>query len=104
MRNIPVFDISAACSGFLYAYVLADSLIAARTAQKVLIVGSEILSRFVNWEDRGTHVLFGDGAGAAVVGGNDDPTTGLLAYTWGADGSLAELLFNPAGGAKTGNP
>lgn len=100
LRHIPVFDISAACSGFLYGYILADGLIAAGTARKVLVVGSEILSRFVNWEDRGTCVLFGDGAGAAVIGGNTDPSAGLLAYTWGADGSLADLLYEPAGGAR----
>jgi 3-oxoacyl-[acyl-carrier-protein] synthase-3 len=65
----------------------------------VLIIGAEILSRAVNWDDRGTCVLFGDGAGAAVVG-NAANGSGFLAGTWGADGSLGELLSQPAGGTR----
>jgi len=67
LRRIPVFDISAACSGFLYGYIVADSLVRAGTARHVLVAGAEVLSRVMNWEDRATCVLFGDGAGAAVV-------------------------------------
>jgi 3-oxoacyl-[acyl-carrier-protein] synthase-3 len=100
LGQIPVLDISAACSGFLYAYELADSLIATGRARRVLIVGAEALSRVVNWEDRNTCVLFGDGAGAAVVVPGENEQDGLLASSWGADGSLASLLWQPAGGTR----
>jgi 3-oxoacyl-[acyl-carrier-protein] synthase-3 len=100
MRRVPVFDISAACSGFLYGYIVADGLIRSGSARHVLVAGAETLSRVVNWEDRSTCVLFGDGAGAAVVSANDSDERGLLAHTWGADGSLAELLWQPAGGTR----
>jgi 3-oxoacyl-[acyl-carrier-protein] synthase-3 len=100
LGQVPVLDISAACSGFLYAYELADSLIAAGRARRVLIVGAEALSRVVNWEDRNTCVLFGDGAGAAVVVPGENEREGLLASSWGADGSLASLLWQPAGGTR----
>jgi 3-oxoacyl-[acyl-carrier-protein] synthase-3 len=100
LGQIPVLDISAACSGFLYAYQLADSLIAAGRARRILIVGAEALSRVVNWDDRNTCVLFGDGAGAAVVVPGGNGKEGLLASSWGADGSLASLLWQPAGGTR----
>ncbi len=99
LREIPVMDISAACSGFLYGYALAASLIDSGRAKRVLVCGAEVLTRVLNWNDRSTCVLFGDGAGAAVIGtgGADE---GLLAHTWGADGRLAELLYQPAGGTR----
>ncbi len=100
LRKVPVFDISAACSGFLYGYILADSLVRTGTARKVLVIGAEVLSKILNWEDRTTCVLFGDGAGAAVIGPRDEGS-GLLAHTWGADGNLAPLLWQPAGGSRT---
>ncbi|RMG44562.1 MAG: ketoacyl-ACP synthase III [Acidobacteria bacterium] len=100
LRRVPVFDISAACSGFLYGYALADSLIASGRCRYVLVVGAELLSRFMNWEDRTTCVLFGDGAGAAVFGPGAEEGDGLIAHTWGADGALAELLWEPAGGSR----
>ncbi len=100
LRPIPSFDISAACSGFLYGYQLADALIVAGRAKHVLVVGAEALSRVMNWEDRNTCVLFGDGAGAAVISPPRDENDGLLAQTWGADGSVAKLLWQPAGGTR----
>ncbi len=100
LRNIPVFDLSAACSGWLYGYIVADGLICAGTAKHVLVVGAEALSRSLNWHDRNTCVLFGDGAGATVIGPNGDPRSGLIAHTWGADGRLTELLYQPAGGTR----
>ena len=100
LRNVPVFDLSAACSGWLYGYIVADGLICAGTSKHVLVVGAEALSRALNWEDRNTCVLFGDGAGATVIGPNGDPRSGLLAHTWGADGRLTELLYQPAGGTR----
>ncbi len=99
LRHVPCFDLGAGCSGFLYAYTVADGLVKAGTAKKVLVIGAEMLSRAVNWEDRGTCVLFGDGAGAAVVAASDGER-GLLASTWGADGSLGDLLMQPAGGTR----
>lgn len=100
LRNVPVFDLSAACSGWLYGYIVADGLICAGTAKHVLVVGAEALTRSLNWKDRNTCVLFGDGAGATVIGPNGDPRSGLLAHTWGADGRLTELLYQPAGGTR----
>lgn len=100
LRPMPCFDIAAGCSGFLYAYEIADGLIAAGKFKKPLVIGVEMLSRVTDWEDRTSCVLFGDGAGAAVVGASDDPKYGLLASTWGADGSLGELLIQPAGGSR----
>jgi 3-oxoacyl-[acyl-carrier-protein] synthase-3 len=93
------FDISAGCSGFLYAFLVAGSLIEAKVAKKVLVCGGEVMSKVVNWEDRATCVLFGDGAGACVVvPSNGD--SGILSANLGADGSLAELLYQPAGGTR----
>ncbi len=97
---VPCFDVGAGCSGFLFGYEIADGLIAAGKFKKPLVIGVEMLSRVTDWEDRTSCVLFGDGAGAAVVGASDDPKFGLLASTWGADGSLGELLIQPAGGSR----
>lgn len=93
------FDVSAGCSGFIYALSLAQMGITAGEWHSVLIIGAETLSRFVNWEDRNTCVLFGDGAGALVLVASDQPG-GVLACVLGADGSGAELLSIPAGGSR----
>lgn len=93
------FDVSAGCSGFLYGLELASALITSGSAQRVGVVGGEAMSKVVNWKDRGTCILFGDGAGAAVVtAGNGD--SGVLASNWGADGTLAPILYQPAGGSQ----
>ncbi len=99
-RRVPAFDVSAACSGFLYGYIIADGLLKSGAATRVLVAGAETLSRVMNWEDRTTCVLFGDGAGAAVVTHDESAESGLLASTWGADGRLADLLWQPAGGTR----
>ncbi len=97
--DIPVFDVSAACSGFIYGSTLANSLIAAGMYERVAVIGAETLTRITNYEDRSTCVLFGDGAGAAVYGpGNGE--AGVLAAYIGADGSLSHLLNMPAGGSR----
>lgn len=104
LRRVPVFDVSAACSGFIYGWIVADSLIKTNVANHVLIVGAEVLSRVMNWKDRSTCVLFGDGAGAILISKNDETSgsqQGLLASSWGADGSLAQLLWQPAGGTRS---
>ncbi len=93
------FDVSAGCSGFLFGLEIAANLLAAGSGTKVGVVGAEVMSKVVNWQDRATCVLFGDGAGAAVVvPGNG--RSGLLASNWGCDGNLAPLLYQPAGGTR----
>ncbi len=93
------FDISAGCSGFLFALEVAANLIATRTARIAGVVGAEVMSKVVNWKDRATCVLFGDGAGAAVMVASDGKS-GILSSNWGCDGNLAPLLYQPAGGTR----
>ena len=90
-------DVAAACSGFLYGLVMAQQFVASGVHKHVLVVGAEILSRVVDWTDRGTCVLFGDGAGAAVIG----PTAQgrILSTVLGSDGTKADLLKVPGGGS-----
>ncbi len=93
------FDLEAACSGFIYALEIAQQFIMSRTYDTVLVIGAEKLSSIVDWEDRNTCVLFGDGAGAAVLQ-NRPNAHGLLTAVMGADGDKAELLFMPGGGSR----
>lgn len=94
------FDISAACSGFLYAMKIAKRLISDGAFENALIIGAEKLSSFINWEDRTTCVLFGDGAGAAVLRKADSPDDGeILATEMGTDGRQTHLLNIPGGGS-----
>ncbi|MBC7980772.1 MAG: ketoacyl-ACP synthase III [Armatimonadetes bacterium] len=93
------FDISAACSGFLYAMKISKRLIAAGAYENALIIGAEKLSAFVNWEDRTTCVLFGDGAGAAVLRRAEPDEGEILATEMGTDGNLTHLLNIPGGGS-----
>jgi 3-oxoacyl-[acyl-carrier-protein] synthase III len=97
------FDISAACAGFLYGSTIAEGLIATGTAETVLVVGSERMSSIIDWTDRSTCVLFGDGAGAAVLKRVTEPATahpkGILSTYMRSDGTLADLLYRPAGGS-----
>lgn len=106
--DIPAFDIAAACAGFVYGMTIADQFITTGAARCILVIGVELLSRVVNWQDRSTCVLFGDGAGAVVLGpatmhrpGDvpDGPRPGILASQIYTDGSLADALQIPAGGA-----
>jgi len=93
------FDLEAGCSGFVYALATGAGMIRGGMANTVLVVGAETLSRIVDWSDRATCVLFGDGAGAVVLRGSDEPG-GVLATVLGSDGSGGELLIVPGGGAK----
>jgi len=93
------FDVQAACSGFLYALVTAEQFIAAGAYETILVVGAEKLSSIVNWQDRNTCVLFGDGAGAVVLR-HRPGARGLLAFDLGADGAQTEILSVPAGGCR----
>ncbi len=89
------FDVQAVCSGFIYAMTVADKFIKTGSAKKALVVGAETLSRITNWKDRGTCILFGDGAGAVVLKASDEP--GILSTHLHADGSYDEMLHVPAG-------
>ncbi len=97
-RNAAAFDIAAACPGFVYAATIDEGLIAAGYHKHVLVLGAERLSTITDWQDRSTAVLFGDGAGAAVIRPADGNGRGILSSYIGADGTLAELLYIPAGG------
>ena len=89
------FDVSAACSGFIYALAIADAMVRAGQAAGVLVIGSDVYSRIMNWADRGTCVLFGDGAGAVFVrpGGDQDGGRGILSTHLHAQGTLGDLLY-----------
>jgi 3-oxoacyl-[acyl-carrier-protein] synthase-3 len=93
------FDLSAACTGFIYALEMATQAIRGGSISNAIVIGSETLSRFVNWKDRGTCILFGDGAGAFVLQGSDEPG-GLISTIMRSDGSGKDLLSLPAGGSK----
>jgi 3-oxoacyl-[acyl-carrier-protein] synthase-3 len=93
------FDVSAACSGFIYAIQVAEGLIAAGSHETALVVSAEKMSAIVDWTDRSTCVLFGDGAGAAVMQ-RSKAGKGVLSSFIRSDGTLAELLYRPGGGAK----
>jgi 3-oxoacyl-[acyl-carrier-protein] synthase-3 len=101
----PAFDLQAACSGFLYGLIVADQFLKTGAAKNILLIGTERLSSVVDWRDRNTCVLFGDGAGAVVVR-NEPGRKGILAFDWGADGSAAELLHlrNPMARGKAITP
>ena len=94
-NGCPAFDVNAACSGFVYALAVADKFIRSGAAKTALVVGSETLTRMLDWTDRGTCVLFGDGAGAVVLKADTD--TGILSTHLHADGGKKELLWNPVG-------
>jgi 3-oxoacyl-[acyl-carrier-protein] synthase-3 len=93
------FDLEAACAGFIYGLEIAQQFIMSRTYDTVLVIGAEKLSSIIDWKDRNTCVLFGDGAGAAVLQ-NRPQAHGLLTAVMGADGRKAGLLFMPGGGSR----
>ncbi len=96
---IPAFDIGAACSGYVYALVNAANFIASGMATRVLFLGAETLTSITDMEDRGTAILFGDAAGAAILKPSDDPNQGILAARLGADGGRARAVWVPGGGS-----
>src|SRR5216683_1418341 len=101
---IPAFDISAACAGFLYGLSIGDQFIRTGQMQRILVIGVELLSRVLNWGDRTTCVLFGDGAGAVVLGPaettRDGSPRGVISTKIFTDGSLATSLLIPGGGSQ----
>ena len=98
-KHAAAFDLSAACSGFVYASSVAAQFIATGAYRRVLVIGAETLSKYVDWQDRNTCVLFGDGAGAAVYG-PVEPGYGLISFDLGSDGSRADCLGIPASGSR----
>jgi 3-oxoacyl-[acyl-carrier-protein] synthase-3 len=94
-NGCPAFDVNAACSGFVYALTVAEKFIASGAARTALVIGAETLTRMVDWSERTTCVLFGDGAGAVVLKADDE--TGILSTHMHADGGKKELLWNPVG-------
>lgn len=104
-KGATAFDVQAVCSGFVYALGIADKFIRSGSHKKALVIGTEVFSRILDWKDRGTCVLFGDGAGAVVLEASDTP--GILASALHADGSQSGILNVPGqvcGGQVTGDP
>jgi len=99
IKNCVAFDVQAACSGSIFALSIADQYIKSGAAKKVLVVGSEICSRVVDWTDRGTCILFGDGAGAVLLGASDE--AGILSTHIHSDGEYEDLLYCPNPQAAT---
>lgn len=97
----PGFDLSAACAGFIYGLSIADAFVRSQVAKHVLVIGVELLSRLVDWSDRSSAVLFGDGAGAVVVGPAPGDGRGVLSTHLYADSSKIEALYIPGGGSRT---
>lgn len=98
VRGAAAFDLAAACSGFVYALAVADGMIRAGHVRRALVVGADVITRLVNWSDRNSCVLFGDGAGAVVLVADERP--GMLAFDLGADGAQGDLLNVPGGGSR----
>jgi 3-oxoacyl-[acyl-carrier-protein] synthase III len=97
--NAAAFDVNAACSGFLYALYIADNFIKSGIHKRVLVVGTEVLSKVTDWDDRATCVLFGDGAGAVIVEPTDEDR-GILSMHINSDGGMWELIQLPGGGSR----
>ena len=106
VKHGPVFDVHAVCAGFVYALTVADSLIRTGAAKRLLLIGSEKMTSILNWEDRGTCVLFGDGAGAVVLEAREGQGTlddsGVLSTHLHADGNLKDILYVDGGVSSTG--
>src|SRR5437773_11240961 len=99
MTRGAAFDVQAVCSGFIFALAVADNALRLGQARTALVIGAEVFSRILDWQDRGTCVLFGDGAGAVVLQPTDRPG-GLLSSVLGSDGSGACHLVVPSGGSR----
>ena len=97
--EVPAFDLAGACSGFIYGVVVATQFIENGTYQRILVIGVDTLSRFTDYEDRGSCILFGDAAGAAVLQRGDDPDKGVLYNVMHTDGSGWDFIHIPAGGS-----
>ncbi len=100
IKNVMAFDISAACSGFVYALNIAKSFVESGMKKNILIIGAEKLSSIVDYTDRTTCILFGDGAGAAIIGYTDDKSKAIIDVKTSADGQFQDFLVTPGGGSK----
>jgi len=98
-REAAAFDLAAGCSGFIYALAVADRFVVSGAYRNVLVIGAELLSKYTDWSDRTTCVLFGDGAGAVVLTPGENPY-GVLATSMRADGKMADFIYVPAGGTR----
>lgn len=100
IRNAMAFDVSAACSGFVYMLSIAKAFIESGAKKNILLIGAEKISSIVDYTDRGTCILFGDGAGAAVISATDDKNEAIVDVHASADGKYSDLLITPGGGSK----
>ena len=94
------FDLEAACTGFIYGLTVGDLFVSSGKFSKVLVIGSEVLTRFIDWEDRNTCILFGDGAGAAVLVPSEDDDRGIISTHIHSDGTMWDMLYAPAGSSR----
>jgi 3-oxoacyl-[acyl-carrier-protein] synthase-3 len=99
-RGAAAFDLSAACTGFIYGLGIAKNAIEVGAIKTAVVIGGEMLTKYVDWTDRGTCVLFGDGAGAVVLQAHDEDERGILSVAMHSDGSLGELIYLPGGGSE----
>lgn len=99
-RNAGAFDVGAACAGFIYALAVATGMIESKQAKRILVVGVDVLSKYVDWSDRATCVLFGDGAGATLLEAREDTARGVLKTVMLSDGSGAKHINIEAGGSR----
>lgn len=104
IENVAAFDIQAVCSGFIYALNTADNFIKTKQAKTVLVVGAEKMSTIINWQDRKTCILFGDGAGAVVLKSTDNPEQGILGNIINTNGALTSYLCTDGGVGSSGSP
>ena len=98
-QDVPAFSVVTGCTGFVYALTVADQFIRSGAYRRILVIGAELLTRFVNWQDRSTCVLFGDGAGAVVLEASEEPC-GIEGFVLGSDGNLGESIIMRSGGSK----
>ncbi|CEI85263.1 ketoacyl-ACP synthase III [Ehrlichia minasensis] len=101
-KNAFAFDIQAVCSGFIYAVSIADNFIKSGQVRTVLVIGAEIMSRILDWQDRSTCVLFGDGAGAIVLSNSTEGDSGIISTNLHSDGTFHDLLYTSGGTAYNG--
>lgn len=99
LSNVPAYDFEAGCSGFIYGLIQAKAFVESGMMDRMIVIGSDSLTKITNWTDRSTCVLFGDGAGAAAIS-SEGPGGLLGGWHWGSDGSVGHLLEMPAGGTK----
>ena len=102
IKNCAAFDVQAVCSGFIYALSVADSLMKNGAAKKALVIGAETMSRIIDWEDRSTCILFGDGAGAVIVEQQESPQRGIFGFNLHSDNCTRQLLYTDGGVSLNG--